>query len=578
MWYVRWSKEKCIGKLSLRCKSIVYRHIGEGKGSAMKLIHVMLVAFSIVGCNTAPKSLVNTERLDAPFVNVEVPDANFDCDLTLENNTNDAYSKHVLRVSRDGFVMQAGEIVEGTEKPEDVDEAYAQMINILCAAEKTAKEYGGKKKIELLVHVHGGLNTYKDTNERINEELHLKILGSGEDAKYPVFLSWPSGPLSTWLESTFRIREGKKTSKPLGASTAPFIVASEIFSSAGNLPRTALYQLTNEKDRVVSAGLPRSWLSKSWKDTVKRSCGDRGLNECAMTVPDIEKINKIESNISIYKTKKIDRFANGTYQTVTLPFRYTLGSLWHSSISESAWMNMKRRTKNMFYPPNDFDTSEHPGVRGGDFFELLLKRIKYNQLNDGVKYEITLVGHSMGTIVLNHALEKYQSNWIASESLSNVVYMGAACSISDAIRALAPIVAPTSLNGVANSQESGAATNFYNLTLNRVAEVAEMHGYGFIPLGSLLVSIDQHYEAISHPLERTLGSEVNVHSSLFVLEKSFQNAQGNIVFKSFNRDIDSLPSEHGDFNKIPFWKKSTWELNRNQGKSPGESFICSVLD
>lgn len=545
----------------------------------MKFIYMILVAFSIVGCGTAPKSSVEKKNSDATYVDVDVPDANFDCDKNHGKRTNDPYNDHVLRVSRDGFVMRAGEVVEGTEQAENIEKAYSQMMHILCSAEKTAKVYDGRKKVELLVHVHGGLNTYKDTNEKIDKELHLQILGSVEDAKYPVFISWPSGPLSTWMESTFRIREGKKTNKSLGRSTAPFVIASEIFSSIGNLPRTALYQLANEKDRVVSAGrLPRSWLSKSWKDTVEQSCGDEDLDQCAATVPDIPKINKIESNISIYNTKRFDRFANGSYQTVTLPFRYTFGSLWHSSISESAWMNMKRRTKNMFYPPSDFDTSEHAGVRAGDFFELLLKRIEYNQLNDGVNYEITLVGHSMGTIVLNHALEKYQPHWIASESLSNVVYMGAACSISDAIAALAPIVAPSSLNEVAGSQHSGAATNFYNLTLNRVAEVAEMHGYGLIPLGSLLVSIDQHYEAISHPLERTLGSEVNVHSSLFVLEQSFQNARGDVVFKSFNRDIGSLPSQHGDFNKIPFWKKSTWELNRNQGKSPGESFMCSVLE
>lgn len=214
---------------------------------------------------------------------------------------------------------------------------------------------------------------------------------------------------------------------------------------------------------------------------------------------------------------------------------------------------MKRRTQNIFFPTQRFDEryqNDYEGFSGGEFFEHLLDTI----IDDKeYEYEITLVGHSMGTMVLNNALKLYQSKWIESRALKNIVYMAAAASIDDSLNTLVPFLVP------ANPQQTVPA--FYNLTLNRVAEVSETHLLGLIPTGSLLVSIDQHFENPEHPMRRTFGSEVNVLSALNAIAQRLQGAEGTIVFKAFDRHPKSIPSTHGGFNEIEYWKKSTWSAH-----------------
>jgi len=120
----------------------------------------------------------------------------------------------------------------------------------------------------------------------------------------------------------------------------------------------------------------------------------------------------------------------------------------------------------------------------------------------------------------------------------------------ETLDAVAPI-----LNG---SKRRGNQTSFYNLMPNRVAEVSERHLFGIAPLGSLLVSIDQHYDTPEHPLRCTMGSEVNLLSAIYTIDGRLRDTNGDLVFKAFNRCAGGKdPSNHGGFNKIGCWKSST---------------------
>ncbi len=77
-------------------------------------------------------------------------------------------------------------------------------------------------------------------------------------------------------------------------------------------------------------------------------------------------------------------------------------------------------------------------------------------------------------------------------------------------------------------------------------------------------------------MNRTFGSEVNVLSSLEVINSIFKDSKGKLVFKAFDRKVDHYPSIHSDFNKIPFWKKGTWILSKTGNASACESFKTSI--
>ena len=140
------------------------------------------------------------------------------------------------------------------------------------------------------------------------------------------------------------------------------------------------------------------------------------------------------------------------------------------------------------------------------------------------------------------------------------------------------------LSIVPDLMKSDNAFDFFNITLNRVSEVAEFYLLGFAPSGSLLVSIDKYHDKPEHHLKRTFGSEINVRSSLPAILKSFQGVKGKVVLKAFN-DIESLesstkiPVRHGDFGDLDFWLPSTWEItnDRYETPTPEQSYQCEPI-
>ncbi len=463
-----------------------------------------------------------------------------------------AIDDHIVRVSPDGLMVDP----EQAGQPLDQTQAQRAFQHMLCEATRLAEHHGSDRP-RLLIYVHGGLNSYQHSDQKIHDGLAWQVMNDSQDWHYPIFISWKSDALSNWGEHILRLREGKKAGAVIGAASAPFILIADIATTLGRFPATVYYQLSNEKDRAASRGLlmPPRALSGSWKTANNNFCGE---NACANpgTLRYQGKQSGLTANLSRYKTSFTNSAGRGGAQIVTFPLRYTVGSLWHSAVSASAWDVMKRRTQTQFFPASDFDGRWQPEnlkpVPGGHLFTMLLA---HAQARPDAQPDLTLVGHSMGTLVINRALERFQDQWTATDLIDDVVYMAAAASIEDSLNALAPVLADTPRPGE-------APVNFYNLTLNRVAEVSEMHYGGVIPTGSLLVSIDQHHERPEHALRRTFGSEVNVLSSIQIVDQALRHSDGELVFKAFDRQVGAAPSSHGDFGTIPFWRQETWRLGQ----------------
>src|SRR4030095_3853438 len=93
-----------------------------------------------------------------------------------------------------------------------------------------------------------------------------------------------------------------------------------------------------------------------------------------------------------------------------------------------------------------------------------------------VCYQIVLVGHSMGAIVINEALLHFQNL-----PVTRIVYMAPACSIHDAEHCLLPFLF---LN---------RSVRFHLLTLHPQAEADEWNVWDIVPRGSLLEWIDNFF-------------------------------------------------------------------------------------
>lgn len=561
-----------------------------------------------------------------------------------ESNNN---SLHVIRINEDGVVI-------GLKDNKD-RQVFKKYVNTMldraeALGEKKAYKKDGKTIVKILIHVHGGLVKFKDTEERIRT-VAKQIMNDESDWYYPVFISWPSDLGSSYTEQLLKIRQGVKKKWPVNIIGIPFIFISQVGTSIGKIPENWYYQLVNSKDNIANSFGKYNWVSHMWKEADKNSgysfSKDEFTNECSvidlcntikqdvgdtiaagkpsepienlkeyLRVPKLYERLYERHNGRIVYSKRVELFLEKTrnyrskefsklnrkrqykiqrlnrllieetypespksfdiyrseflvskkeylkryiYRTATFPSRATIGGLAHSTFGEASWKNMKRRTSNIFYPVHFFDNRYENGIAGGDFFGLLFERITSEKKN-AYKYEITLVGHSMGTIILNKVLSKFQREWRNTKSLKNIVYMAAACSINEAKDTVVPLI----LSMKESSQGESEIPHFYNLTLNRAAEIDECVGYYTAPSGSLLEYIDDHYEKPEMQLDRTLGKEVNVLASAQV----FDGVKPYVHFKSFDRYTGYIPAGHGDFNKCQFWKNSFWSTDTMTEKTP----------
>ena len=185
--------------------------------------------------------------------------------------------------------------------------------------------------------------------------------------------------------------------------------------------------------------------------------------------------------------------------------------------------------------------------------EEVAKTIERLERETGKHIEVTLIGHSMGTIVANWIIADYG----AQLQPSNIVYLAAASPISDFERQVIPYLASA----------EGEHTQFYNLTLHRLAEVRErnVHILPYVdlaPRGSLLVWIDNYLSNPESFLDRTLGRWDNVIVATHIFPK---NTRDRVHIKAFGirpwgeKNSVLNPEKHGEFTDGAFWRQDFWE-------------------
>lgn len=360
----------------------------------------------------------------------------------------------------------------------------------------------------LILHVHGGLNTYSGALERVDATLAAQTaLGpAGQPANkqlaqyHFLFLNWDSSLLTSVGDDLFTLRFGEE--RPLqGIPTSPFITGSRLATSGLGAPQSLLSQLSNANDALIVRE------SQPWR-------------EC--TVPE----RPPGSRSSAWAVGNGVAFV-GFYpiRAASVPIIQGFGT--------PAWDTMKRRAELVMAPRRGLSLSLPPEAKGGGrlLVDALQEEMKSNPAWSTLT--VTLVGHSMGAIVLNHLLTAY-----SDMSFETIIYMAAAASIDDVRNAVNPYL------------RRHPETTFWGFSLSETHEALEWDFLDMFDRGSLLVWIDHYFERINAPGDRAFGRAKNLRG-YFEIPAEFTEASGRPrrfrLAKFGNGSSD--PVRHGDFSK-----------------------------
>ena len=385
-------------------------------------------------------------------------------------------------------------------------------------------------KPRLLVFVHGGLNTQKGSVERV-EKLAPEIMSAGY---YPLFINWRSSWVFNYFNHLMYIRQGEKSNFLLGLISSPFVFA---FDLGRGVLRTPL---------ILGSQVIEGY--QTWSDTHL----PYGLDDREKTLKEKYEQSPSGSNsgaigILIGKDDRswADKTLAGISWFVFLPFRlFSIPII--DGLGTSAWDNMLRQTQSLIHTSDEYRDND-PGEMAAHGDLAYVMRELQSELKNG--WEIMLVGHSMGTIVLNELLREFPD-----VPVDNIIYMAAACSVHDFEQSVIPYL------------RRNNTTNFYNLSLHHIAENRERWEPLKIPYvelsirGSLLAWLDDFFTNPLTPMDKTLGKYVNFLRTEQIYSSDLRGRIHQKEFSVGGRFTETDPQKHGDFDRFEFWEESFYRL------------------
>jgi len=387
----------------------------------------------------------------------------------------------------------------------------------------------------LMIVVHGGMTGFgasRKFTEEVGDSIH-------KDGYNPIFINWRTSFWDSYGEHLMWTRRGHVTARTEVVLNVP----ANLVADAG---------------RGVSRFLLN--VPESLRDEGKLIWGGDGaypvVAEYNALRAQFGEPDQVQVSLGTYCTSTTSRTAT-LLRTPAAVFRLGLGLPLSDWVGTSSWNNMVRRTKNVFRQPREsshqdvaYSDRYRPGQGGASILMDSLVRLVREDSMAGIHRPITLIGHSMGAIVLNEVIRLY-----AAMDFDTIVYMASAASARDVYENVLPYLA-THRN-----------TRFYNLTLHPNADAREHMFSPVVPVGSLLEAIDDIYENPATHVDRTFGKWTNVMETLHLIPDSIR---GQITIKGFGWNDPNHPGYgartgdpgvHGDFNEadLAFWRRSFWE-------------------
>lgn len=431
-----------------------------------------------------------------------------------------------------------------TSYPEMRRDRYdAYFSNLFAAIKRDAPVVGGKKR--LLIFIHGGLNTQLGTIERA-ADLQKSIEAAGY---FPIFINWQSSLFSSYLDHLLYIRKSQDLGW-LGVPFAPFYLLADVARSVARAPVVWAFQFWNDR-RSIPFVMPES------------------ETDAAQIANDVKK----EGIIDLHWEEEDNRdttemILSGFSWLVTIPTKLLTAPVI-DAFGKSAWDIMLRRTDLLYHTDGEFSTEsdvakrahkekgyQHVQADGG--LSVFMRQLQTEVARNGGAdaWDITLVGHSMGTIVLNHMIRDFGTSASGIMPFNRIAYMAAAATVRDYEDSIFPYLA------------KNHDAEFYHLTLHKRAEIRDrwepIPYVDLPPRGSLLVWVDEFLANPGTLHDRTAGRFTNLTVALHDTPEELRRRIHIKEFKVGASVQDTNPQKHGDFtDPFTFWKQECW-----QPKSP----------
>ncbi len=453
--------------------------------------------------------------------------------------------KHALYIDRRGFAISEqlwAENLLDTDTWYGADRSAAEEDSLVSAIrDQAVKELAActerlasdtsrnsrsaEPKKEILIFIHGGLNTNTTSLHRTKDLLYKKSLSS--ECRFPIFINWRSGPFSSYKDHLISIRQGTDGGL-LAKATSPLYFATDIAQAAIGAPKSWLVQ---SKHSI------RSTVTKDFSDYNTLPSCHSGAGRHIACKPSFELDCKTGKNRRGWRTALW--WATSPAKTVITPLTFELG--------KAAWDVMLHRTNALLWKSCNrksgcADTPDNTNAYGlGQGALSKLIRSLEATIRDDDAYEITLIGHSMGTIVINRIVAA-----MPQLPVQNIVFLASADSIRN------------TQYGALRYLKDNEQAHFYSWMLHPDNEARELPGWGFAPSGSILTWIDNMFTTPESLLDYRFGRWDSVKHFPELFSEEISSRTRLMVFP---RDKQSAPHAHGDFSECQFWKLDDVELD-----------------
>ncbi len=386
---------------------------------------------------------------------------------------------------------------------------------------------------KILFYVHGGMNTRLGTIEKVRKDKD-ELLAAGY---YPIFVNWHSSLLSCYIDHLLFIREGVDIRQPFHDSS--FITASKKNIQMVIMELMAPLFFDADIVRGISSA-PGIWISRVGEVLGDSRNFDAPNKQDAKDTPFHK---NTFGKATIWNGIDQQDFGHLTQHNLmwlewsglkifSTPFLDAFG--------RSAWDVMLRRSRLLFSQDTALDIAQATTIpilepstfRGGlrQFTDAWQKDTVTNKL------PLRVLGHSMGSIVLNEWLRTYPEIRV-----DQIDYMAAACTVRDFEQSVYPY-----------------ARHYHDtipITLHTLHETAEkmetpVEHMGMSPTinGSLLVWIDGFFGNPLTGKDRTLGR----FSNLPYISRCSPELQSHLTIKKYpygnTSKQESFPQAHGEFS------------------------------
>lgn len=482
-----------------------------------------------------------------------------------------AWNNHVIAINRRGEFKPIKFKHGDSCKAKPVTNVEQHLDNIL----RTFRDSGKKR---LMIFIHGGMNDYDSSLGRLDRDLPQILEERRED--YPVFIVWPSEAFDSYGDSIVNYYQGS-WDHPSYRSSVPFKFATDLaeigvrsIMSYGK--QGYLWLGSRCFSEYWSHSAPFKWgyckplsgePSVDERNPTHDPCGDaqevRGFR-CENS--DIETAWDFDFNL-----RRLSGYVLWPVKLATVPIIDSLGYRdWYSQISRARFASHKP-CRDDFWGKG----SCNDGVVKRFFHKLAAEKKNVSADSRAYepksKWEITLIGHSMGAIVASEIVGAFPDL-----PYRYVVFIGAAVSIREFQNTVLTALARTKptdedapcIPAKVEASTVRATANkpfcFFNLSLHPYAEATEEHFGGAIPSGSLLEWIDANFENPAGLSDRTIGRWANVAPlrRYFEQDPVMKNLLGRYVFfKRFGLGSRS-PHTHGGLADPKengfYWRPSYW--------------------